>query len=684
MKKNIGFRTNNFLLKRKVPDHSGRPIRLGFDQKSESQNDLLRIRLFFVRVLRLAIPRAVHFLRSLLGSARRAVIAKDITPRAYRKWIRKYYSITPQLRSLMAKEIAEWSSRPLISVVMCDCNEKPECVSRTIKSVCNQIYPHWQLCVSDDASTTPAIRPFLEKYAAQDQRIHATFRSQNGVIRAKSSAALAVANGDYVALIDADDILSEDALFWVAREIMLHPDVDLLFTDEDKIDQNDMRFDPYFKPAWNSALMLSQNIFCHLGVYRRRLIEDVGMFREEYEGAQDYDLILRCAAKTSADRIRHIPRVLYHGRALPSSTAALSSAKSHAWEAGRSAISDRLRDARLEALVRPALGIFYQVDYSPPKPQPFVSILMPSKLDSSAVVKCLASLLRETTYENFELLILAHAEHLQVARRNRDVAELLAHSRVRCVNHEEVPFNFSRVNNLGARVAQGDLLCFVNDDVEVISRDWLERLVSRVMLDGVGAVGPMLYYPSNTIQHAGVILGAGGVADHTFKKRRRGYSGSFGLGALEQDYSAVTAACMLIRRNVFEDVSGFDEMLPVAFNDVDLCMRMRQTGARIIWTPTVEMYHHESLTFGHHASHARRGQFQNDSKLMRERWKDVLESDPCYNPNLSLVRGSMFSLAWPPRLPSLQQFLSDGAKVSISRTSKLNRGASAAPDASRH
>jgi O-antigen biosynthesis protein len=648
-----------------------RPTELGPDGESQARDNWARNLRPYVRVFEAAIWGGAYIIRSSLVLARRIISARGITPKAYRKWMRRYDAVTPQLRALMAKEIAMWPSRPLISVIMRSDNVEPERMSQAIESVRNQTYPHWELCISDDASTIESLRPLLQRYSIQDSRVHLVFHSKKGGVSINSNAALDLVHGDYVAIFEATDNLSEDALFWVAREIMLHPDADLLFSDEDKIDHKDMRFDPCFKSAWNSALMLSQNAFRHLGVYRRRLIEEVGRFREGYEGAQDYDLTLRCAAKTTANRIRHIPRVLYHRRALPSSTAAGSSANSYAWEAGRSAISDHLRDARIDALVKPALGAFYQVDYSAPEPQPLVSVLVPTKLDSPVTARCLASVLRETTYENFELLILIHAEHQLAAKSKPYVGALLAHPRVRCVDHQVAPFNFSRVNNLGVRATRGDLLCFVNDDVEVISKDWLEHLVSRVMLEGVGAAGPMLYYPSDDIQHAGVILGAGGVADHAFKKCRRGYSGSFGRGGLEQDYSAVTAACMLIRRNVFEDVGGFDETLPVAFNDVDLCMRIRETGARIVWTPTSEMYHHESVSLGRHNSAQRRQQFRRDVGVLRTRWKDWLENDPCYSPNLSLVHGSMFSLAWPPRVPKVEDILGTVPLVSISRTSEL-------------
>ena len=533
----------------------------------------------------------------------------------------------------------------------------------------HQIYPCWELCISDDASTLPGIRPLLERCATDDPRIRVTFRSENGHISVNSNTALTLATGHYVALMDADDLLSEDALFWVAREIAMHPDVDLLFSDEDKIDHRGKRFDPYFKSAWNPALMLSQNAFSHLGVFRRSLVQEVGGFRKGFEGSQDYDLVLRCAEKTIADRIRHIPRVLYHWRALPSSTASRASAKSYAWTAGKTAIGEHLQRLRISARIEPALKSYYQVDYDVLVPAPLISIVVPTTLSAETSAKCVDSVLAKSSYGNFELLLLANPNNAHAARRSGLFAKILNHPRVRIVEYEDETFNFSRVCNLGARAADGRLLCFLNDDVEVITTDWLERMATRTALEGVAAVGPMLYYPSGLIQHAGVILGMDGLADHASKRRPRGYAGYFGRGGLEQDLSCVTAACMLVKRDVFETVGGFDESLPVAFNDVDLCIKIRQTGARIVWTPAVEMIHHESLTLGHHHAPAWRDQFRHDVRAIQARWHDVLSADPCYNPNLSLTAGAAFSLAWPPRVPSPLRVISSAA--GISRTSRV-------------
>lgn len=610
-------------------------------------------------------------IRRILFRFRRLLANSRLASRHYRLWIERYGVITPVLRGQMRAEIGGWPARPLISVIMPSYNIEPKWIGHAIESVRHQIYPHWELCISDDASTLPGIRPLLERFAAEDPRIRVTFRNENGHISVNSNTALALASGEYIALMDADDLLSEDALFWVSREIAGHPDVDLLFSDEDKIKTDSKRFGPYFKSAWNPALMLSQNAFSHLGVFRRSLVQAVGGFRKGFEGSQDYDLVLRCAERTTPDRIRHIPRVLYHWRALPDSTASTASAKSYAWEAGRKAIAEHLRRLGVSAQVKPALQSYYQVDYDRPAPAPLVSVIVPTTLTSRTTAKCLNSILTKSSYENFQLVLLAQSNRVDGARRGVAFAKILEDPRVRVVGYEDRPFNFSRVSNLGARSSDGSMLCFLNDDVEVITKDWLERMVARASLEGVAAVGAMLYYPSNAIQHAGVILGVDGLADHAWKHWPRGHPGYFGRGVLEQDLSCVTAACMLVRREAFEAIGGFDESLPIAFNDVDLCIKLRQTGARIVWTSTVEMYHHESLTLGRHDSPARRDQFRRDVAVIQSRWRDVLGADPTYNPNLSLKAGATFSLAWPPRPPGPMQVFAGGIAKGISRTPRL-------------
>ena len=492
--------------------------------------------------------------------------------------------------------------------------------------------------------------------------VRVNFRAHRGHISANSNSALDLARGDYVALMDADDLLPEDALFWVAHEIALNPDVDLIFSDEDKIDETGRRFDPYFKTAWNPALMLAQNAFCHLGVYRRSLVEQVGRFREGYEGAQDHDLVLRCADATSPDRIRHIPRILYHWRALPQSTAANLAAKPYAPEAGQRAIEDHLHRQGIKGRVEKTAGSFYQVTYAVPDPVPRVSIIVPIALRNQVTLRCLRSVLDQTRYDDFEVVLVANESDLSAVRQK--FARLLRDPRVRTLSYTAPALNFSWINNLGAEETNGELLCFLNDDIEVINSDWLTQLVARVCLDGVAAVGPMLYHPSELIQQAGTLLGVGGVADHAFRNEERGQTGYFARAALEQDYTCLTAACLLVRRDAFAAVGGFDITLPNAFNDVDFCIRLRRAGLRIIWTPTAQMYHHASSTWGEHDSPSQ-VQFGRAVDVMRSRWGELLDNDPYYNPNLSLDPKRQFKLAAPPRT----KFGSKAFGSSISRTS---------------
>ena len=585
----------------------------------------------------------------------------------YQRWVHSYSSVDAAMRARLVSAVASLAVRPVISVIMPSYNIDLKWMREAIELVRNQIYPHWELCISDDASTLAGVRELLEGYVAQDMRIRVTFRPANGHISANSNSALDLAGGDYVALLDADDVLTEDALFWVAHEIALDPQTDMIFSDEDKIDTEGRRVDPYFKPAWNPALMLGQNAFCHLGVYRRSLVEQVGRFREGREGAQDHDLALRCADATSPERIRHIPRVLYHWRATAQSTAATLETKPYAWSAGMSTIEDHLRRKRIKGRVELAGNLLSGDLSSSPSLR---------RLSASSCRRPCATASRSAACNRCWP---KHATRISSCFCSRpkpisppDARHSPSCSPTRACARSPIgrrSFNYSWVNNFGAREARGSLLCFLNDDVEVISEDWLDTLVARASLDGIGAVGPMLYYPSDQIQHAGVLLGVGGVADHAFRTAERGQAGYFARATLEQDYSCVTAACMIVRRAVFEQIGGFDVDLPTAFNDVDFCIRLRRTGARIIWTPAAQLYHHELLTFGAHDLPQRAAQFERDVLMLRGRWQHVLDSDPAYNPNLSFDREHQFQLAAPPRTP----FASGAIDLStaVSRTARL-------------
>ena len=566
---------------------------------------------------------------------------------SYSLWIKKFDTITDDDRAIIRNNISNFTSFPTISIVMPVFNTEPLWLERSINSILNQLYQNFELCISDDASTLPEIKILLERYMHLDHRIRVNFRETNGHISANSNSALALASSEWVALMDADDELPEHALFWVARELLKYPQTDLIYSDEDKIDTDGRRFEPYFKSDWNIALMTSQNMFSHLGIYRRSLLERIGGFRVGFEGSQDHDLVLRCAELTSPDRIRHIPRILYHWRAIPGSAAQQSEAKPYAWQAGARAIEDHLARVGTPGSVRRALKDFYQVDYQSNAQNPKVSIIIPSAFRSDLLERCIDSIFAKSSYSNFEVLTVINER-----TATKSVANIMKDARVKVLGYEYGSFNYSKINNFAVSQADGKIICLLNDDIEVITPNWLETLVARLSLPRVGVVSPLLLYPNDTIQHAGIILGLGGVAGHPFRRLPRGHAGYFGRAALEQDLSAVTGACMMVRREVFELVNGFNEKLAIAFNDVDLCVRIRKAGWRILWTPAVELYHYESASVGTATSPERKEGFQAEVSFMRERWAKTLEHDPFYNPNLSL--SSLYSgLSFPPRLPSL-------------------------------
>jgi GT2 family glycosyltransferase len=569
---------------------------------------------------------------------------------SYEEWVETFDSMTPQDLARLRSVAAALAPKTVISVVMPVHNPSETFLRRAIESVREQIYQNWELCIADDCSTAPHVGPLLRRYASADDRIKVGFRKENGGISAASNSALTLASGDFVTFIDHDDEIPPHALLLVAREIAEDPGLDLIYTDEDKIDEAGRRFDPYFKPDWNPALILSQNFVNHLGVYRKSLVERVGGLREAFSGSQDYDLLLRCTELTTPGKIRHVPHVLYHWRAAAGSTAKSTTAKPYAILAGQRAVQDALDRRGIKGKVEVTRHNYYQVDYPLPDVLPDVSILVPSACKSDLVVQCLAKLLEVTDYPSFEVLLLVSETTRKTDAQRSVLEKAQGDPRVRALLYPDRPFNFSWINNWGASRARGSVLCFMNDDTEVIGPDWLQQMVARLALADVGAVGAMLYYPNDTIQHAGIILGSGGVADHAHRLAPRSTAGYFGRAALEQDFSAITAGCAAISRRAFESVGGFDEQLAVAFNDVDLCIRLTRAGWRIVWTPRVELYHRESATLGPYNAPERFDQFKREERLMRDRWSPVLTSDRNYNPNLSLETGHCFRLSFPPRV----------------------------------
>jgi glycosyltransferase involved in cell wall biosynthesis/SAM-dependent methyltransferase len=566
----------------------------------------------------------------------------------YAEWIRLYDTIDDDDRRAIARAIAEMNDPPLISVVM-PVYETPEVYLRAaIDSVRQQLYPQWELCIADDASTAPHVRGVLEHYCSIDARIKVCYRNENGHISAASNSALALATGSFIALLDHDDVLPEHALYMVAATLNSDPEVDLIYSDEDKIDTNGQRFGPIFKPDWNPDLMLSQNMFCHLGVYRRSLIEKIGGFRCGYEGSQDYDLVLRAQRLTTAKRIRHIPHVLYHWRAIPGSAALRSEEKPYAVERAREAIADHLAESGVTAeVLASSCPMFHRVRYALPTPTPRVTIVIPTRDRVDLLRTCVGGLLHRTDYPDLEILI--------VDNQSKDAAshayfyQLSKDARVRILSYD-APFNYSAINNFAVARATGPLLCFLNNDIEVISPDWLTEMVSHAIRTGIGAVGALLYYPDDSIQHGGVVLGLEGVAGHIPDGSRRGDFGYCGRATVVQNLSAVTAACLVMPKLVFDEIGGFNERdLTVTYNDVDLCLRICEAGYRIVWTPYAELYHLESVSRGRDTDPHNVERSKAEVAYMLRRWGHILDRDPYYNPNLRLDRPA-FDLAFPPRV----------------------------------
>jgi len=567
---------------------------------------------------------------------------------------------------------------PKISIVMSTYNTRASTLRDAISSVKGQYYPHWQLCIADDASTTPDTCTVLEEAAASDNRIQITRRKQHGHICRAGNSALELADGEFIALMDHDDLLAPQALYEVVAELNLHPDADLLYSDEDKIDDDGNRYSPYFKPDWDHELLLGQNYISHLGVYRRSIVMCIGGFRPGFEGSQDYDLALRFIERTTTDRIRHIPTVLYHWRQGGATRSFSEDQLVQCGLAAQTAVAEHLNRIGIGgATVAPCPGLPGWVEVKHPLPieLPKVSIIIPTRDHADLLRVCVHGILKMTDYQNIELIIVDNGsvEPETAALFN----EICADKRVR-VLRIEAPFNYSMLNNAGVAISTGDILLLLNNDTEVIAGDWLKALVAQVVRPEVGAVGARLLYPDGGVQHAGVIVGAGfdpsgngGVANHILLGAKRADPGYFGILRLPHNVSAVTGACLAVRREVFNEVGGLDEIdLPVAFNDIDLCLKIRQRGYRVIWTPQAELFHHESATRGADTYGRKQARLSREIVTMQARWGHTLTDDPFYNPNFHLVRAS-FQLGKKSRraVPWITQQQSPGHGAFVLRTS---------------
>ncbi|EHB6355013.1 glycosyltransferase family 2 protein [Enterococcus faecalis] len=561
----------------------------------------------------------------------RAKIEKLRNQASYPNWLARNEVLDIEA---MTQEIATFHYQPKISIAMPVYNVEEKWLRLCIDSILNQVYTNWELCMADDASTDPNVKKILTEYQQLDERIQVVFREQNGHISEATNSALAIATGEFVALLDNDDELAINAFYEVVKVLNENPELDLIYSDEDKIDMDGNRSDPAFKPDWSPDLLLGTNYISHLGVYRRSILEEIGGFRKGYEGSQDYDLVLRFTEKTTKERIKHIPKVLYYWRMLPTSTAVDQGSKGYAFEAGLRAVQDALvrRGINGHATHGAANGL-YDVYYDI-ESEKLVSIIIPTKNGYKDVQRCVSSIIEKTTYQNYEIIMADNGS------TDPKMHELYAEFEQQLpgrffVESIDIPFNFSTINNRAAKKAHGEYLLFLNNDTELITENWLTLMVSFAQQERIGCVGAKLLYPNNTVQHAGVILGLGGVAGHGHYGYPHGDLGYFGRLAINVNYSAVTAACLLMKKADFDAVGGFEEAFTVAFNDVDLCLKVQALGRDNVWLHEAELYHFESQTRGYDDKGKKKKRFEQEKVMMEEKWGLLIENDPFYNPNLT-------------------------------------------------
>ena len=547
----------------------------------------------------------------------------------YNEWIVKHE---------IHDEVKKLDYNPKISIIVPVYNAPINYLEECIDSVIDQNYENWELCIADDKSTDPEVKKTLEKYKKKDKRIKVVYRKENGNISKATNSAFDIATGEYIALLDNDDVLTKDALYEVAKVINKDKTTDFIYTDEDKLNPEGRRCDPYFKADFSPDTLLSNNYICHLTVFKKSLLDEVGGERSEYDGAQDYDLFLRLTEK--AKKIVHIPRILYHWRIIPGSTSENISAKPKAVDAGKRAIEAALKRRKIKGTVDSSNNDgTYIVSYEI-KNDPKISIIIPTRDYADTLETCLKSIYKKSTYKNYEIIIVDNNSQEQ---ETFDLFEKYkkAHKNFK-VLRLECEFNYSYINNEAVKQATGDYILLLNNDTEVITEDWLEKMVMYASRPHIGAVGAKLLYPDNTIQHGGMIIGINGVASHAYINMPRTYGGQFGRLKAPFNYGGVTAACLMVEKKKYNEVGGLEEELQVNFNDVDFNMKLTKKGYYNVFLPQVELYHYESKSRGLDISKEKRQRTQNETAYMLNKWGKELTQDKFYNINYS--RNSVYML----------------------------------------
>ena len=540
----------------------------------------------------------------------------------YNKWLKEN-----------KKEVVyeELSYRPLISLLIPVYNINRKFLSECLDSILKQTYDNFEICLVDDCSTLEEVKETLEEYKNKDKRVKVKYRKTNGHISKATNDALKIARGEYIGLIDDDDLLDKDALYEVVKVLNNNKSIDMIYTDEDKLDPNGNYCDPHFKPDYSPDTLLSLNYICHFTVIRKKFVLDVGGFEVGLEGSQDYDLFLKVVEKTN--NIYHIPKILYHWRMVEGSTSMTISNKSYATDKGKIAIENALKRRKIKGhVIKDDISTYYRVVYDYDE-EPLISIIIPTRDYVDILKKCIDSIYEKTTYKNFEIII---------ANNDSREKETLAFFKEYKKKHENfkvvdciMEFNYSKINNIAVNKSKGEYIVLLNNDTEIISKDWLSIMVGYAMQNHIGVVGPKLLYPDYTVQHAGVILGLGGVASHAYIGANRDDLGMYGRLRVPYNYSADTAACLMVKKSKYLEVGGLEEDLKVAYNDIDFNIKLLKKGYYNVFLPQVELLHYESKSRGLDTTSEKYKRFLVESKYMYNKWNDELNNDQFYNPNFS-------------------------------------------------
>lgn len=543
--------------------------------------------------------------------------------------------ITKDRKKQILKTQKAFSKKPLISIVIPVYDPPIEFFKKALDSIINQYYPHWEICLADDCSTDEDVKLTIEEYRKKYTNIKVVYRSENGHISKASNSALELAEGEYTLLMDQDDVLSENALFEIVKLINLKPEADLIYTDEDKIDENDIHSVPHFKPDWSPDSLLSRNYLGHVCVFRTKQLKEIGGWRTGFEGSQDYDLVLRYTERFP--NIYHIPEVLYHWRIHQQSAASSETAKPYAYRAAQQALTEAMERRGYTATFAFLDGFRgYQVRMALKQSDELVSIIIPTKNKQDYLIKCIDSIAHNSTYKNFEIILIDNNSNEKAFFKTVEKWKNQNRFQFKLVRDEE-SFNFARLMNVGRKHAKGKYLILLNNDTEIISPDWIEGMMEHAQRPEIGVVGCKLLYDDDTIQHAGVVVGLGGVASHAFIGEDRDGPGYFNYVNLLNNYSALTAACIMMRTEVYDRVNGFSEEFVVEYNDVDFCLKVMEAGFRNLYVPHVELYHYESVSRGHpHSTPESYKRHVKEVNRFRKKWMKYVDHDPCYNPNLTL------------------------------------------------